>query len=106
MLYISSWVFGLAGVVGSLACAQREFALWHQDFHIPLLRQPQLGIGVALQADVRVGGKGKHDHIIPLNRTEMASFLQPDRSAMARELNAMRDEGLIDFDGNTFTLKV
>lgn len=42
---------------------------------------------------------------VPLNRTEMANFLQSNRSAMTRELNTMRDEGLIDFDGNTFTLK-
>ena len=42
---------------------------------------------------------------IPLNRTEMASFLQANRSAMTRELAHMRDEGLIDFDGNTFVLK-
>ena len=42
---------------------------------------------------------------VPLNRSEMASFLQSNRSAMTRELNNMRDEGLIDFDGNTFTLK-
>lgn len=43
--------------------------------------------------------------IVPLNRTEMASFLQSNRSAMTRELSDMQAEGLIDFDGNTFVLK-
>ena len=46
----------------------------------------------------------KYIHI-PLNRTEMASFLQSNRSAMARELAAMKAEGLIDYDGNTFVLR-
>ena len=41
----------------------------------------------------------------PLNRTEMASFLQANRSAMTRELALMRQEGLIDYDGNIFVLK-
>ncbi len=41
---------------------------------------------------------------VPLSRTEMAAFLQSNRSAMTRELAAMRDEGLIDFDGSTFML--
>ena len=43
--------------------------------------------------------------IVPLNRTEMASYLQSNRSAMTRELSDMQAEGLIDFDGNTFVLK-
>ena len=43
--------------------------------------------------------------VVPLNRTEMASFLQYNRSAMTRELSDMQAEGLIDFDGNTFVLK-
>lgn len=43
--------------------------------------------------------------IVPLNRTEMASFLQSNRSAMTRELSDMQSEGIIDFDGNTFVLK-
>ena len=34
----------------------------------------------------------------------MAAYLQANRSAMTRELAAMRQEGLIDFDGNTFVL--
>ena len=41
---------------------------------------------------------------VPLSRTEMASYLQANRSAMTRELVNMKAEGLIDFDGNTFVL--
>lgn len=42
---------------------------------------------------------------VPLNRTEMASFLHANRSAMTRELTAMQADGLIEFDRNTFVLK-
>lgn len=42
---------------------------------------------------------------VPLNRTDMANFIQANRSAMSRELSLMKAEGLIDYDGNTFVLK-
>ena len=42
---------------------------------------------------------------IPLNRTEMASYLHANRSAMTRELTDMQEEGLIEFDRNTFVIK-
>ena len=41
---------------------------------------------------------------IPLGRVELAEYLCADRSALTRELNAMRDEGMIDFDKNTFRI--
>lgn len=41
---------------------------------------------------------------LPLNRTELADFLGVNRSAMTRELAAMRQEGLLDFDKDTFML--
>ena len=42
---------------------------------------------------------------VPLSRTQLADFLGANRSAMTRELAAMRREGLLDFDGDTFMLK-
>lgn len=39
---------------------------------------------------------------IPLGRIQLAEYLCADRSALTRELNAMKDEGLIDFDRNSF----
>ncbi|MBQ8164320.1 MAG: Crp/Fnr family transcriptional regulator [Clostridia bacterium] len=41
---------------------------------------------------------------IPFNRQQLADFLSVDRSAMSNELCKMRDEGLITFDKNRFTL--
>ncbi|MBE5041282.1 Crp/Fnr family transcriptional regulator [Ructibacterium gallinarum] len=42
---------------------------------------------------------------IPFNRQQLADFLSVDRSAMSNELCKMRDDGLITFDRNLFTLK-
>lgn len=41
---------------------------------------------------------------IPFNRQELANFLSVERSAMSNELSKMRDEGLITFNKNHFTL--
>lgn len=41
---------------------------------------------------------------IPLKRTELADYLCADRSALTRELQNMKADGLILFDKNTFRL--
>lgn len=41
---------------------------------------------------------------IPFNRQQLADFLCVDRSAMSNELCKMREEGLVEFDRNEFTL--
>lgn len=41
---------------------------------------------------------------IPFNRQQLADFLSVDRSAMSNELCKMRDDGLIAFEKNQFTL--
>lgn len=49
----------------------------------------------------------KHDSdkfTIPLGRIELANYLCVDRSALTRELTAMKEEGLIDYSKNTFKL--
>lgn len=41
---------------------------------------------------------------IPFSREEMASFLRVNRSALSHELSKLRQEGIIDFFKNEFTL--
>lgn len=41
---------------------------------------------------------------IPFNRQQLADFLSVDRSAMSNELCKMRDEGMLSFNRNEFTL--
>ena len=43
---------------------------------------------------------------IPFNRQGLADYLNLDRSALSKELGKMRDEGIIDFHKNTFTMKI
>ena len=42
--------------------------------------------------------------ILPFNRQQMADYLSVDRSAMSNELGKMRNEGLLEFEKNRFTL--
>ena len=42
---------------------------------------------------------------IPLGRVELSEYLGVNRSALTRELAQMREEGLIDFEKNTFILR-
>ena len=49
---------------------------------------------------------GSRSFTIPFNRTDLANYLDADRSALTRELARMREEGLIDYRKNTFDLKV
>ena len=47
---------------------------------------------------------GSGSFSIPYNRQQLADFLSVDRSAMSNELCKMRDEGLLTFEKNRFTL--
>lgn len=47
---------------------------------------------------------GERTFQLPCNRQELADLLYIERSALSRELSRMRNEGLISYQGNTFTL--
>ena len=40
---------------------------------------------------------GKNSFVMPLNRNDLADFLNVSRTALSREMGRMRDDGLIDF---------
>jgi len=48
--------------------------------------------------------KGKKTITIPYNREELADYLSVDRSALSRELSKMKDDKLIQYRKNEFTL--
>ncbi|MDO4517905.1 MAG: Crp/Fnr family transcriptional regulator [Bacillota bacterium] len=48
--------------------------------------------------------RGKSSFDIPYNRQELADYLNLDRTALSKELGRMRDEGLLKFKKNRFTL--
>ena len=41
---------------------------------------------------------------VPLGRVELADYLCANRSALTRELAAMKQDGILDYDKNTFVL--
>jgi CRP-like cAMP-binding protein len=50
------------------------------------------------------GERGSSMFQIKLNRTELADYLNVSRTSMCRELARMKEEGLIDYYGNSFKL--
>lgn len=50
-------------------------------------------------------GKETAQFTSSLGRVELAEYLCVDRSALTRELNHMKQDGLLDYDRNTFELK-
>ena len=47
---------------------------------------------------------GSSSFEIPFNRQQLADYLNLDRSALSKELGKMRQEGLLEFQKNRFTL--
>lgn len=47
---------------------------------------------------------GSNSFSIPFNRQELADYLSVDRSAMSNELCKLRDEGILEFNKNSFKL--
>lgn len=48
--------------------------------------------------------QGKNFFNVPLSRTELASYLCVDRSALSRELHRMKAEGIINISGENFEI--
>ena len=48
--------------------------------------------------------QGCRQFTIPFNRTDVANYLDADRSALTRELARMKEEGIIDYNKNTFVI--
>lgn len=48
---------------------------------------------------------GSRTFYIPFDRRQLADYLAVDRSALSSVLSKLRDEGIIDFNKNKFTLK-
>ena len=54
---------------------------------------------------VRATKAGSNTFDIPFNRQQMADYLNLDRSALSKELGKMREEGLLTFHKNHFSIK-
>jgi len=47
---------------------------------------------------------GSRSFTLPISRTELAEYICADRTALARELTHMKEEGIIDFHHNDFKI--
>lgn len=54
----------------------------------------------------QVSAQGSRKIVIPFDRQQLADYLNLDRSALSKELGKMRDDGLIEFNRNTFEIKI
>lgn len=80
---------------------QKNFALSHRIFcTTPKTVRERLLAYLSGQAAIH----GNRSFVIPLNRQQMADYLNVDRSALSKELGRMQAEGMIEFHKNSFLL--
>lgn len=53
----------------------------------------------------QIAAQGAYSFTVPFSRAQLAAYLGADRSALSRELGRMKADGIIDFEGNKFTVK-
>lgn len=83
------------------AIAQKNRSLLEKIFHVTGRTTREKLISY-LSAQAARGGSSTFT--IPFNRQQLADYLRVDRSAMSAELGRMRDDGLLRFEKNRFTL--
>lgn len=81
--------------------SKRYFAL--QD-RVACLVLPTLREKVLYYLQEQAAGRKGEAFSIPFDRTEMAAYLNADRSALSRTLSELKKEGLLDYYKNTFKL--
>jgi len=48
---------------------------------------------------------GRTLFVLPMNRNDMADFLNVSRPSMCREMSRMKDEGIIDYHRSTIDIR-
>ncbi len=71
---------------------------------IEILSQKTLKDKISVYLSIEAKRSQSEYFELPTGRVELAYYLCADRSALTRELNNMKKEGLIDFDKNTFRI--
>ncbi|MCR4732289.1 MAG: Crp/Fnr family transcriptional regulator [Lachnospiraceae bacterium] len=71
---------------------------------IEVVSKPTLREKILAYLSLEVQRQGSKYITLPLGRSDLADYLDANRSALTRELGRMRKEGILDFDGNTFRI--
>jgi len=69
---------------------------------VDILSKKTLREKIATYLLQQAGKQNKTYFDIPFGRVQLAEYLCADRSALTRELSTMRDEGLIEYEKNSF----
>lgn len=77
---------------------------WLLRRRVVCLRAPTLRGKLTAYLAACAADAGCNTFLVPLDRQGMADYLAANRSALCRELSAMRREGLIDYYGRSFRL--
>jgi len=90
-------------------CLERMLALvanenMKKEYRLAILSQNNLRNRIMTYLSMQARKRNETSFSIPFSREEMASFLCVNRSALSHELSLMRQEGLISFRKNEFTL--
>lgn len=75
-----------------------------KHYRIAVLSQKGLRARILTYLTMQAGRRGSGSFTIRFDREELAAFLCVNRSALSHELSLMRQEGLISFHKNHFTL--
>ena len=75
-----------------------------KDYRLAILSQKGLRDRILTYLRMQANKRRTNSFTIPFSREEMASFLCVNRSALSHELSRMKQEGLIDFRKNKFTV--
>lgn len=92
-----------------LDCLNRLLTLISHDnmrkeYRLAILARKSLRERIWVYLTMQADRRQSASFTIPFSRDEMASFLCVNRSALSHELSLMRQEGLIEFSKNRFTL--
>lgn len=75
-----------------------------KEYRLAILSQRGLRERIITYLTMQAKRRRTNSFTISFSREEMADYLCVNRSALSHELSLMRDEGLIDFQKNRFTL--
>ena len=75
-----------------------------KDYRLAILSQKGLRERILTYLTMQAGKRCTETFTIPFSREELANFLCVNRSALSHELALMKQEGILDFQKNTFTL--
>lgn len=74
------------------------------EYRLAILTRNGLRDRIMVFLTMQANKCGSDSFSIPFSRDEMASFLRVNRSALSHELSLLKQEGLIDFSKNRFSL--